>query len=205
MTKIYTKNGDEGETNLFLGGKLSKNDVRVEAFGTVDELVSSLGFAKTLCENPKVIETLEMLQHSLFKIGAELSSDSDKAVDIINVITQTNVNEIEKLIDSITENVNLGNEFIMPGTSSSSAAIDVSRTVARRLERVVVSINSNKKVNKFIKGPELQDKDLLKEYINKENSNIKNTMLKSYDLFLNKKYEVDINQKTIERVKNFFK
>ena len=150
MTKIYTKNGDEGETNLFLGGKLSKNDVRVEAFGTVDELVSSLGFAKTLCENPKVIETLEMLQHSLFKIGAELSSDSDKAVDIINVITQTNVNEIEKLIDSITENVNLGNEFIMPGTSSSSAAIDVSRTVARRLERVVVSINSNKKVNKFI-------------------------------------------------------
>ena len=71
MTKIYTKNGDEGETNLFLGGKLSKNDIRVEAFGTVDELVSSLGFAKTLCENPKVIETLEMLQHSLFKIGAE--------------------------------------------------------------------------------------------------------------------------------------
>ena len=61
------------------------------------------------------------------------------------------------------------------------------------------------KVNRFIKEPELQDKDLLKEYINKENSNIKNTMLKSYDLFLNKKYEVDINQKTIERVKNFFK
>ena len=60
------------------------------------------------------------------------------------------------------------------------------------------------KVKRFIKGPELQDKDLLKEYINKENSNIKNTMLKSYDLYLNKKYKVDINQKTIERVKNFF-
>ena len=60
------------------------------------------------------------------------------------------------------------------------------------------------KVNRFIKGPKLQDKDLLKEYINKENSNIKNTMLKSYDLFLNEKYEVDINQKTVERVKNFF-
>ena len=60
------------------------------------------------------------------------------------------LNEIEKLIDSITENVNLGNEFIMPGTSSSSAAIDISRTVARRLERVVVSINNSNKVNKFI-------------------------------------------------------
>tara|TARA_B100000214_G_scaffold359436_1_gene320870 strand:+ start:4785 stop:5336 length:552 start_codon:yes stop_codon:yes gene_type:complete len=150
MTKIYTKNGDEGETNLFLGGKLSKNDIRVEAFGTVDELVSSLGFAKTLCENPKVIETLEMLQHSLFKIGAELSSDSEKTVDIINVITKDNVNEIEKLIDSITESVDLGNEFIMPGTSSSSAAIDISRTIARRLERVVVSINNDNKINKFI-------------------------------------------------------
>ena len=61
------------------------------------------------------------------------------------------------------------------------------------------------KIIRFIKGPELQDKNLLNEYIKKENSNIKNTMLKSYDLFLNKKYEVDINQKTIERVKNFFK
>ena len=86
MVKIYTKNGDEGETNLFLGGKLSKNNIRVEAFGTVDELVSSLGFAKTLSENKKVIETLEMLQHSLFKIGAELSSDSSKTESIINVI-----------------------------------------------------------------------------------------------------------------------
>ena len=150
MTKIYTKNGDEGETNLFLGGKLSKNDIRVEAFGTVDELVSSLGFAKTLCENTKVIDTLEMLQHSLFKIGAELSSDSEKTVDIINIITKDNVNKIEKLIDFITESVNLGNEFIMPGTSSSSAAIDVSRTIARRLERIVVSINKGEPVNKNI-------------------------------------------------------
>ena len=60
MVKIYTKNGDEGETNLFLGGKLSKNNIRVEAFGTVDELVSSLGFAKTLSENKKVIEITKL-------------------------------------------------------------------------------------------------------------------------------------------------
>ncbi len=150
MAKIYTKNGDEGETNLFLGGKLSKNDIRVEAFGTVDELVSSLGFAKTLTEKEDVINILEMLQHSLFKIGAELSSDSNKTEKIINIITNEDVNEIESIIDSITEKIDLGNEFIMPGTSSSSAAIDISRTVARRLERVVVSINTNEMINKNI-------------------------------------------------------
>ena len=150
MGKIYTKNGDEGETNLFLGGKLSKNDIRVEAFGTVDELVSSLGFAKTLTEKEDVINILEMLQHSLFKIGAELSSDSNKTEKIINIITNEDVNEIESIIDSITEKIDLGNEFIMPGTSSSSAAIDISRTVARRLERVVVSINTNEMINKNI-------------------------------------------------------
>ena len=150
MAKIYTKNGDEGETNLFLGGKLSKNNIRVEAFGTVDELVSSLGFAKTLSEKEDVIDILEMLQHSLFKIGAELSSDSNKTDKIINVITEKDVKEIESIIDSITEKIDLGNEFIMPGTSSSSAAIDISRTVARRLERIVVSINSKEKINKNI-------------------------------------------------------
>lgn len=150
MAKIYTKNGDEGETNLFLGGKLSKNDIRVEAFGTVDELVSSLGFAKTLTEKEDVINILEMLQHSLFKIGAELSSDSNKTEKIINIISNEDVNEIESIIDSITEKIDLGNEFIMHGTSSSSAAIDISRTVARRLERVVVSINTNEMINKNI-------------------------------------------------------
>ena len=150
MAKIYTKNGDEGETNLFLGGKLSKNNIRVEAFGTVDELVSSLGFAKTLSGKEDIIDILEMLQHSLFKIGAELSSDSNKTDKIINVITEKDVKEIESIIDSITEKIDLGNEFIMPGTSSSSAAIDISRTVARRLERIVVSINSKEKINKNI-------------------------------------------------------
>tara|TARA_B100001115_G_C15828306_1_gene412834 strand:- start:613 stop:1164 length:552 start_codon:yes stop_codon:yes gene_type:complete len=150
MAKIYTKNGDEGETNLFLGGKLSKNNIRVEAFGTVDELVSSIGFAKTFSEKEDIIDILEMLQHSLFKIGAELSSDSNKTDKIINVITEKDVKEIESIIDSITEKIDLGNEFIMPGTSSSSAAIDISRTVARRLERIVVSINSNEKINKNI-------------------------------------------------------
>ena len=98
----------------------------------------------------KVIEILEMLQHSLFKIGAELSSDSSKTESIINVIKKNNINEIELLIDSITQSIDLGTEFIMPGTSSSSAAIDISRTVARRLERIVVSINKSDPVNKNI-------------------------------------------------------
>ena len=148
MAKIYTKNGDKGETNLFLGGSLSKSDIRVEAYGTVDEVVSSIGFAKTQCENSEVIEIIEKLQHSLFKVGAELSIKEDnednksvKPNDLINTIDSKNIKEIEGIIDSIITKIEIGNEFIMPGTSSGSAALDISRTITRRLERCIVKVD----------------------------------------------------------------
>jgi len=148
MAKIYTKNGDKGETNLFLGGSLSKSDIRVEAYGTVDEVVSSIGFAKTQCENSEVIEIIEKLQYSLFKVGAELSIKEDnednksvKPNDIINTIDSKNIKEIEDTIDSIIKKIEIGNEFIMPGTSSGSAALDISRTITRRLERCIVKVD----------------------------------------------------------------
>ena len=148
MAKIYTKNGDKGETNLFLGGSLSKSDIRVEAYGTVDEVVSSIGFAKTQCENSEVIEIIEKLQYSLFKVGAELSIKEDnednksvKPNDIINTIDSKNIKEIEGIIDSIITKIEIGNEFIMPGTSSGSAALDISRTITRRLERCIVKVD----------------------------------------------------------------
>ena len=95
-------------------------------------------------------ENIPLARELAEAIGAELSSDSSKTESIINVIEKNNINDIESLIDSITESIDLGTEFIMPGTSSSSAAIDISRTVARRLERIVVSINKSEPVNKNI-------------------------------------------------------
>ena len=147
MSKIYTKKGDKGKTSLFLGGNLSKSDMRVEAYGTVDEVVSSLGFSKTQCKDLEVIKILEDLQYSLFKVGAELSiskskmnSNSKKNDEILNTINTDNIKEVEIIIDSVLERIDLGNEFIMPGTSPGSAALDMSRTIVRRLERLIVKL-----------------------------------------------------------------
>ncbi len=147
MSKIYTYNGDKGQTNLFLGGTISKSDLRVETYGTVDEVVSSLGFAKTQCKTKEVIDILEILQNSLFIVGAELSANQDssskneKVDQLINTIESKNIKELEALIDSISKRIDLGNEFILPGTSSGSSSIDITRTIVRRLERLVVRLN----------------------------------------------------------------
>jgi cob(I)alamin adenosyltransferase len=186
MVKIYTKSGDKGETNLLFGGKTSKSDLRVETYGTVDEAVSSLGLAKSLTSNTEIKLIIENLQQSLFIIAAELATSPNnkkKLNNEVKTITKNMVSDLESLIDSINEKINLGNKFIMPGTSVASAAIDVSRTVVRRLERRIVeliqldtSINSNiiPYINRtsdllFILG-RLEDKDKgIKEVTNLRN------------------------------------
>ena len=157
MPKIYTYNGDKGQTNLILGGTISKSDLRVETYGTVDEVVSSLGFAKTQCKTKEVIDILEILQNSLFIVGAELSANQDssskneKVGQLINTIESKNIKELEDLIDSISKRIDLGNEFILPGTSSGSSSIDITRTIVRRLERLAVRLNEKIALrNKYI-------------------------------------------------------
>ena len=143
MVKIYTKTGDKGKTNLLFGGKISKSDLRVETYGTVDEAVSFLGLAKSLVINKEIKVIIENLQHSLFIIGAELATipkNKKKLKNEVKTISKTMVNDLEALIDETNEKITLGNKFIMPGTSVGSAAIDVSRTIIRRLERRIVEL-----------------------------------------------------------------
>ena len=186
MVKIYTKSGDKGETSLLFGGRTSKSNLRVETYGTVDEAVSSLGLAKSLTSNTEIKLIIEDLQQSLFIIAAELATSPNnkkKLKNEVKAITKTMVSDLESLIDKINEKINLGNKFIMPGTSVASAAIDVSRTIVRRLERRIVelialdtSINSNiiPYINRtsdllFILG-RLEDKDKeIKEVTNLRN------------------------------------
>ena len=186
MVKIYTKSGDKGETNLLFGGRTSKSDLRVETYGTVDEAVSSLGLAKSLTSNNEIKLIIEDLQQSLFIIAAELATSPNnkkKLKNEVKSITKNMVSNLESLIDNINEKINLGKNFIMPGTSVTSSAIDVSRTIVRRLERRVVklieldtSINSNiiPYINRtsdllFILG-RLEDKDKgIKEVTNLRN------------------------------------
>jgi cob(I)alamin adenosyltransferase len=144
MTKsIYTKYGDQGKTGLLYGGRVSKANPRTEAYGAVDETVSALGLAKALSSNPFVRESIDSLQRELFTVGAELATDPaerEKLLKHFTAVTPEMTQTLERSIDAITNQVELPREFIIPGGSAASAAIDVARTTLRRAERRAVSL-----------------------------------------------------------------
>ncbi|MDA1035316.1 MAG: cob(I)yrinic acid a,c-diamide adenosyltransferase [Chloroflexi bacterium] len=140
---IYTKHGDAGETGLLYGGRISKADPRAEAYGTVDEAASALGLAKALTTNVRVRETIDALQRELFTVGAELATapaDRDKLLKHFKAVGPEMTAALESTIDSLASEVNLPPEFIVPGGSPASAAMDLARSIIRRAERRVVSL-----------------------------------------------------------------
>ena len=142
--KIYTKQGDEGETGLLYGGRVSKTDPRTEAYGTVDEAVSTLGMARALSHYPRVREIVERLQRALFTVGAELATDLaeyDKLRKHFSVVTPEMTAALERDIDELDAVVKLPRGFVIPGGSPASAALDVARTTLRRAERRVVALH----------------------------------------------------------------
>ena len=147
--KITTKTGDDGTTGLLFGGRVLKSDARVEAFGTIDEAVSSLGLARALISDPEVKSIVETLQRDLFIVAAELATlepNRDQLVETNNVVSESMVQKVEELTDSLKENLNLPNAFVVPGDSPESSAIDVSRTLIRKAERRVVALYENKHI-----------------------------------------------------------
>lgn len=140
---VVTKVGDRGTTKLFSGETIGKETLRLETYGTVDELVSSLGFAKSLCENASVAEHVHSIQQELFMLGAELATtDPENAPFEITVLTQEHVEALESIVTAIESQITLPKAFIIPGGCTSSAALDVARTVCRRLERRLVEMHS---------------------------------------------------------------
>ena len=141
--KIYTRRGDEGETGLLYGGRVSKTDPRCEAYGTTDEAVSALGLARALSQEPRVKEILLQVQRELFTVGAELATDAaeyDKLKKHFSVVTPDMVERLERFIDELDGQIQLPRAFIIPGASPASAALDVARTVLRRAERRAVAL-----------------------------------------------------------------
>jgi cob(I)alamin adenosyltransferase len=138
---IVTKQGDRGKTKLFTGEEVSKDDVRMEAIGTLDELVSSLGFARSIIDDGAIATSIENLQNSLFRVGGELAC-TDPSTFGIEPTTGKHVEEIEGLIVDLEARVGMPKSFIVPGENKQSAALDVARTVARRLERRVVKASN---------------------------------------------------------------
>jgi len=136
---IYTKTGDSGQTSLFDGKRLYKSDVRVEAYGTVDELVAAIAMARSHNLSKEISDTLKKIEEELFLVAAELaSSNIDK---LKNKISQEHISWLERKIDQLMSQSSIKNDFIVPGPYKSSASIHMARTIARRAERHVVRLN----------------------------------------------------------------
>jgi len=141
--KIYTRNGDEGETGLLYGGKVSKDSPLPEAYGTVDEAQAILGLVRTECEKDNDLEQkIIHIERDLYVLMAELATDPskhDKLESGKNKVSEEMINFLEKFIDEISSRFELPQEFVIPGQNRISALIDVARTVVRRAERRTIS------------------------------------------------------------------
>ncbi|MBU8879905.1 cob(I)yrinic acid a,c-diamide adenosyltransferase [Bacillus sp. FJAT-29790] len=137
--RIYTRTGDKGKTSI-IGGRVEKDDVRVEAYGTIDEVNCFVGQAMTQLDPAifqDVLDDLEKIQHELFDCGGDLANII-KGREL--KLTKESVDYLEKKIDAFTEEAPKLERFILPGGAPASASIHIARTVTRRAERLVVSL-----------------------------------------------------------------
>ncbi len=150
--KIYTKTGDAGKTSLFGGKRVDKNSARLEAYGTVDELNSVIGIARTNCKSGKANEILAQLQNQLFFIGSDLATplDEQKIKIEIQRADQALVEQLEKWIDELDEELPELKVFILPGGTPGAAYLHFARTVCRRAERKVVELATREQINDFV-------------------------------------------------------
>lgn len=138
---VYTKTGDKGTTSLVGGTRISKTDVRLESYGTVDELNANLGLLITYLEDESDKEFVLKIQHKLFSVGSYLATDQDKTtLNNSSILLLSDIEAIEKEIDMIDEQLPPINRFVLPGGSRESAICHVCRTVCRRAERRILSL-----------------------------------------------------------------
>jgi len=143
--KIYTKKGDLGKTSLFGGAKTDKSDIRINAYGTVDELNSAIGVVLTHNLTEMGQKILTQAQNDLFVIGADLATlNPDKAR--IDRIDKQQIEKLEEAIDIMEEDLSPLKSFILPGGSASGAQLHFARTVCRRAERETVALSKNDEV-----------------------------------------------------------
>ena len=141
LSKIYTRTGDDGTTGLGDGGRVDKDSLRVETFGTVDELNSCVGLVLTAELDDAVRVCLTRTQHELFDLGGELCMPG------YTLIPETCVDQLETDLDHFNEDLPPLKDFILPGGSEAAARCHVARTVCRRAERLMVSLAKVEDIN----------------------------------------------------------
>ncbi len=148
-TKIYTKTGDDGTTGLFGGARLSKDDIRIEAYGTVDELNSIIGWLMTVIPDQQIDSLLQNIQSRLFTVGSNLASQPGKDM-ITPDLLEEDIALLETSIDKMQATLAPLTHFIMPGGSQSVSAAHIARTVCRRAERRCVTLSNKSSVEPII-------------------------------------------------------
>ena len=146
--KIYTKTGDRGETSLYDGKRVRKDEIRVESYGTVDELNSSIGFAKNFVNDQEIEAILKTIQRELFDVAGELATtDRDKFPEKIG---KSHVETLESIIDAYLDKIDKMDAFIIPGSNHASASLHVARTVCRRAERRILKLSREEDVSEWL-------------------------------------------------------
>jgi len=155
--KIYTKTGDSGNTSLFGGSRVPKHHIRIESYGTIDEVNSWLGLIKDQEIHSNTKEILVIVQKNLFTIGAILATDPKKAVlksgkDRLNIpkINQSDIERLETEIDAMNEDLPPMTHFVLPGGHSTVSYCHIARTVCRRAERMISLLHYNEPLDPIV-------------------------------------------------------
>jgi len=144
--KVYTKTGDKGITGLLTGERTPKDSLRVEAYGTIDEVNSALGLARAWCGKSDVQEIIYSTQKVLMMIMAELASLDSNA----HYISEEHSRQLEQFIDELDAQLPPLQAFIIPGGNAGAAALDLARTVTRRGERQVLRLSRQEEINEHV-------------------------------------------------------
>ena len=151
LTKIYTRKGDDGTTALSGGQRVGKDSLRVEAYGTVDELNATIGLALAGGLSERLEEALPPIQNELFHLGADLSfREEDKEEVEFPQIEQRHVKRLESIIDDLAAVVGPLENFILPGGAVGAARLHLARTVCRRAERAVIRLAEEEVVGEHV-------------------------------------------------------
>ncbi len=155
--KIYTKTGDQGKTSLYGGTRVKKSNLRIDAYGTVDELNSYIGLVKDQLEDKEVNKELLRIQNKLFALGAMLATplDKEKLKDgsdrlKIEKIQQTEIEYLEGKMDEMNKSLSPMTHFILPGGHTTVSFCHIARCICRRAERIAVELSDIEEINAYI-------------------------------------------------------
>ena len=145
--KIYTKTGDKGQTSLFDGSRVDKDDLRVECYGTLDELNSYIGLCSIYAENEDK-KILREIQLKIFSVSAELATREEGKYK--NIVVEEDINHLESLIDEYISKIDEVDAFIVPGSNALSSNLHIARTICRRAERRIYSLSKVERINPLL-------------------------------------------------------